>query len=223
MRNLGFLFSILILFSSSLSAQEKKDTSQYSTRNNFIFWNVTTIAGDIIIMNNTWVVFGYERNFTKKLSANISAGYVFHSPEKGSFLSLKCKNSNGYNISGEIKKSVTQHLYLAGQLFFQNTLTIRTQSVADYTTVPHLHNSDYIVNRTATAIHLKFGKKYIFRSGFTIDHSLGLGVRYINSHSLNKQSNNVTDYELPYKKIFDNGSAFFLSFVYHFKLGLSFK
>lgn len=137
MRTVIFLLYFLMFENLFLSASEQIDSTIYSNKDNFIFLNTSSaLVGDIWNMNNKWLVLGYEKDFRLKLSTNISIGYVIHFPEnKNSIISLPfVKNSKGFDLSPEIKKYIKNRMYLGLQLYFQNTMTKRTQSVLDYVT-----------------------------------------------------------------------------------------
>ncbi len=214
-----------------MAFSQEVDSAKFTNRKSSIFLNTSSLViGDIWNVNIKWITMGYERDFAKKLSINFSAGFAFHFPEnKNSMTSIPfVKKSKGFDLSPEIKKYVKNNIYIGAQLYFQHTLTSRTQDVLDYITyIPietyHYKTINYSVNRTAIAVHVKLGKKYTFKNGILIDNSIGLGVRYINSYSTGKKEFQSTSYEIPYNKPFDNGNAFFPSFVYHLKVGYSFK
>ncbi|MBL7891715.1 MAG: hypothetical protein JNL63_03730 [Bacteroidia bacterium] len=183
-------------------------------------------------MDNLWLVLGYEKDFKNKICANLSVGYSFSQPsQKGGLLTVPYTVKNGFNISAEIKKRITDRLYIGGHLFFQNTMATGTETVLDYITetpvlLSHYKDISYSVDRSDMAFHVKFGKRCVFKGGITIDNSIGLGIRYISSQSIGKQSGDINYhsnyFETPYSKQYDDGAAFFPSFVYHLKIGFSF-
>lgn len=116
--------------------------------------------------------------------------------------------------------------YIAFQSKYQFTATEREERVVDYIVEqPYLQTfykqNDYTVSRNVLGGYFKIGYNAIKKSGFTVDHAIGIGAAYISSSSENKKGNN-NDTDFPYDKSFDNGSGLHFDFAYSFKIGWSF-
>lgn len=116
--------------------------------------------------------------------------------------------------------------YFALHAVYQQTNTEREETIfepstgfpyPDYNTI----QNDYVVERSAVGMHLKFGYQSIKSCGLVIDYSVGLGGQYISSSSKDKLGSN-TDKDWPWNKDFDEGSGFYFSPVYQVRIGWGF-
>lgn len=107
--------------------------------------------------------------------------------------------------------------YFALHAAYQQTNTEREENIfgpstgypyPDYNTI----QNDYMVKRSATRMHVKFGYQSIKSYGLVIDYSVGLGGQYISSTAEGKLGSD-TEKDWPWNKIFDKGSGFYPSFV----------
>ncbi len=122
--------------------------------------------------------------------------------------------------------------YVAANVLYQNTITEREETVADYTdnnpfpNTIHYKQNIYSVNRDVYSLSVKFGYQCIKKYGLTVDYAVGLGAQYISSNSKNRIGTD-TDWpgmekDLPWKKRFDNGAGIYPNFIYQLKLGWAF-
>ncbi len=122
-------------------------------------------------------------------------------------------------------KSIEQNntgYYIAFQSKYQFTETNREETVVDYIQEqPYFQTfykqNNYTVSRNLHGGYFKFGYNAIKKSGFTVDHAIGIGVAYVSSSSKNKLGDG-SDFD----KSFDNGSSLNFDWTYSFKIGWSF-
>jgi hypothetical protein len=122
--------------------------------------------------------------------------------------------------------------YVAANVSYQNTQTKRQETIVDYIDdVPYANHTHYKANvykvdRNVYALNIKIGYNCIKKRGFTIDHAVGLGAQYISSSSKNRMGNDTdwpnSERDIYGKKMFDNGSGIYPSFIYQIKLGWAF-
>ncbi|MBW6482006.1 MAG: hypothetical protein K0B10_02990 [Vicingaceae bacterium] len=116
--------------------------------------------------------------------------------------------------------------YIAFQTKYQFTETEREEKVVDYIQEqPYFQTfykqNNYTVDRNVLGSYFKFGYNAIKKSGFTVDHAIGIGVSYVSSSSKNKIGDS-NDSDFPYNKSFDSGSSLNFDIAYTFKIGWSF-
>lgn len=119
--------------------------------------------------------------------------------------------------------------YVAIHSSYQRTRTDRQETVVDYidnTPFPntiHYRQNIYTVDRNVYGLHLKFGYQCIKKYGLTIDYGVGLGVRFISSHSTNRFGNDTdwpnSERDHAGNKLFDKGSAIAPGVIYHVRIG----
>lgn len=119
-------------------------------------------------------------------------------------------------------KQVNTGYYVSFQSTCQFTETERTESIVDYIQEqPYFQTfykqNNYIVDRNVLGGYFKFGYNAIKKSGFTVDHAIGIGAVYISSTSKNKLGVGSE-----FDESFDSGSSTSFDWTYTFKIGWSF-
>lgn len=112
--------------------------------------------------------------------------------------------------------------YIAGNIFFQNTVTKRSEAILN--PVDQFISHIYSVSRNVYSANFKFGYQCIKKYGLIIDYSIGFGAQYISSNSKDKIGDATVnpDRDFPWRKSFDNGSGLYPHFCYQLKVGWMF-
>lgn len=126
-------------------------------------------------------------------------------------------------------KSIVQDntgYYIAFQSKYQFTETIREEKIVDYIVEEpfqqtYYKDNKYTVDRNVLGGYFKFGYNAIKKSGFTVDHAIGIGIANTSSSSKNKLGDS-NDTDFPYDKSFDSGGLLHFDWAYSFKIGWSF-
>ena len=169
------------------------------------------------------------RKKINKNSLGIDLGYIIYygSPAKGD-ISIPVKNVKGFYSNIEYRhyyhQSKRYKFYYGVNFVYQNSKTTREEEILNYTINPPYATvfiNNYIVVRELYAAHIKAGIRMQYHN-FVFDPTIGIGVRYITSTAIDKVGTDNGEYEIPYNKPFDNGSKWFPSINYNFKIGYVF-
>lgn len=196
-------------------------------KKNIVYILPTAIGGDLFWdMDNFWVEMGYCRKLQNKNNYfDIKIGTIFYSkPSYRDLLSdISSKNTKGFNINIEHKIILKKRFYYSSNIFYQLTNTMREKEF-DNNTHKYISDNSYTVIRSVYCVYPKIGFQFINRkNNIYTDIGFGAGIRYVNSHSVNKINTNINSgYETFVNKEFDNGGKIAQKFYLQIKIGYNF-
>lgn len=131
--------------------------------------------------NGSSLRLGFETKLKNNFATHIELGTFFPHSFINSFW---FRNNKGLLFKAELKrylnkKSITSGLYNSIELFYKYQL----YNTSDSINISPNYYKDYTVNKNVYCASLKFGELIVYKSGFVIDISVGLGVRYKHANS----------------------------------------
>ncbi len=198
---------------------------------NIIYIMPTALIGDNMTtdLDIIWLVMGYDHRITKTNFVGVNIGAIISSKDVtannipfpyGSFISSN--KTTGVNMSLEHKIILRKKFYYSTNLFYQHTKTYCPETV--YTSAGFVsYSHQYYVNRDVVALTPKIGFMFINKHHLFTDFSVGVGIRYITSHTFDKVGAlSTTAIESITGKPFEYGSAIKPNYLIQIKIGYNF-
>lgn len=226
--SLAFILIGGLLF--SMDSLVKIKTKPYLTldkiKKNSVYVMPTSIGGDLFWnMTNFWVEVGYCRKLEKiNHFFDIKLGTIIHSlPVEPELLnSINAKSSIGFNVNLEYKIIPKKYFYYSANLFYQLTNTLR-EGEYNSQTFSFVSTNAYQVVRSVYCLYPKIGFQFISNRHLYTDIGLGVGVRYIDSHTIHKINNDINSGRETFAdKEFDKGGKIAQKINFQIKLGYNF-
>lgn len=226
----SFLFIVICIFFCFAKAQNNDSMDlKKSDKRNIIYIMPTSIGGDMYWdLENFWLEFGYARKFIRVRQNYVDLKFgviVYSSPTYagGFFSSINSLKTKGFNLNIEHRIILIKKFYYSTNIFYQNTRTIRN---GEYNRDRYTYVSDnnYTVIRNVYCLQPKIGFQFIKqKNNIYADVGLGIGIRYIQSHTINKINTDINSgYETFANKEFDRGSKFAQRISFQIKVGYNF-
>jgi len=211
--------------------------------------NITTTLTDYLLVSNINIYnINLGTEFYLKNQKSLSANFGLiksYGPSGGSLFSISSLKTQGikFQIEGrhyfkkfklfepaillfwlhifQYKSQMLQNsgYYIAIHSSYQFTMTDREGENYNQINNPE---DIYTVNRYVYSLNAKLGYNCIKKYGLTLDYAIGLGVKYINSSSLNSGTNDSwpnNEKDIPWNILFNNGFGFYPNIIYQFKIG----
>lgn len=188
----------------------------------------SAVGGDLYWdLDNFWIEVGYGRILNRSASQlfDLKVGLIAYSKsvEGGLLSQINAKNTKGFNINIEHRIILINKFYYSTNLFYQNTTTIRDGEI-DYQKSKYLNDNNYKVIRNVYCVQPKIGFQFINKkNNMYTDVGLGIGIRYIQSYSINKINKDIdSGYETFANKEFDRGAKLAQKISLQIKIGYNF-
>ena len=218
---------LLFSFTQHFSKAQNVD-SNLITRKNIIYIMPSAVGGDLYWdLDNFWIEVGYGRILNRSASQlfDLKVGLIAYSKsvEGGLLSQINAKNTKGFNINIEHRIILINKFYYSTNLFYQNTTTIRDGEI-DYQKSKYLNDNNYKVIRNVYCVQPKIGFQFINKkNNMYTDVGLGIGIRYIQSYSINKINKDIdSGYETFANKEFDRGAKLAQKISLQIKIGYNF-
>ena len=209
----------LIISCISVFGQEKSDISDYQTK--VIKYGLAGLAGDWVT-NSMGIQFGFEMELDKNKSFEQDLMYIFGVDDNGSNMYIYVDNIHGFKTNSELRFYLDKDpafplngFYLAPAFVFQYTRGERSQTLDSY------EKNNYDVIRYFTALNMKFGFQTPIWKNFLFDLSVGGGIQYINSRTIDKEPDNITE-KYYFNTEYDSGSGWIMGPALSLNLGYRF-
>ncbi|MCF8229441.1 MAG: hypothetical protein K9G58_09210 [Bacteroidales bacterium] len=226
----GILAIFLILVLSSMpilmKAQEKNEKpDQFDWVVKFNIYG--SIAGDMVT-NSSGMAFGVEKNLNNHLSFQQFFTYIFRNNAlKGEIGVVSVEKINGIRSGSQLRYYIQKDkpdligVYIGPELMYQYTRAKRNQS--HYVNGPngYVISNDYYVNRNQFNLHFVIGYQGRIFKKLLIENSIGLGLRFVTSNSVDKIDSGGSENEFLYSKEYDTGDKIFPSVNFKLCLGWS--
>ena len=219
MRKLVLLFII-----STLDTYSQQDSLLF--KRNFIYTKPIVFSNDVMELNDLWASVGYDRLINQKNSVGICVEKIFNSyPSNAVFYGpgLNAKKTNGMRYNLEWKHYIKKRIYFSSNFLYQTTKTSSEESMIDNTLMfPVITLNEYYVKREAFSIIPKIGVCLKSKNKlFFIDFSVGIGLKYINSNTMNKVGILSLKKESYSGKYFEYGAIWTYHPALHLKFGFN--
>jgi hypothetical protein len=209
----------LIISCISVFGQEKSDISDYQTK--VIKYGLAGLAGDWIT-NSMGIQFGFEMELDKNKSFEQDLMYIFGVDDNGSNMYIYVDNIYGFKTNSELRFYLDKEpafplngFYLAPAFVFQYTRAKRSQTLDSY------QKNNYDVIRYFTALNMKFGFQTPIWKNFLFDLSVGGGIQYIHSRTINKEPDSVSE-KFYFNTEYDSGNGWIIGPALSINLGYRF-
>lgn len=195
-----------------------QDSLKIKQRNFLIKIPPFLLIGDFIT-NSMGIPINIEIKLKRNLSFSQTFSYIIPNRYNGDFLTVDVDNIRGIRTDSEIKRFLNNRNNLTG--FYLGT-HILYQYTDAFTTLNNIR-----VFRNLFALHEKIGWQYIGKKGFIFDSAIGIGARYISSHTNCNCNIYGIEYESglifsPYNKPYAYGSKWFFSLNTTLAIGYGF-
>jgi hypothetical protein len=209
----------LIISCLSVSGQENSDVLNHKTK--VIKYGLASLAGDWVT-NSMGIQFGFEMELDKNKSFEQDLVYIFGVDDNGSNLYVYVDNIYGFKSNSELRFYLDKDpalplngFYLAPAFVFQYTRAERSQTLDSY------EKNNYDVIRYFTALNMKFGFQTPIWKNFLFDLSVGGGIQYIHSRTIDKEPDNITE-KYYFNTEYDSGSGWIMGPALSLNLGYRF-
>ncbi len=183
-------------------------------------YDVISLLGDQVT-NSMGVKLGAEYFVTPRHAAGADLMYIFPCSNCSKpYTSIKTESTRGYSVSLFYRYYIhdgierPEGFYLGPHASYQRTQSEMWEGSDEF------GENLYQVYRDLLSFHLMAGYQLNIAGPVYFDPSLGLGVRYISSRSLNKLGTGGGVHEFPYDKDFESGSKWFPSLCFSIKIGI---
>lgn len=228
-KKIYLILSIFLLFKLSIIANLKNNyflnDSIFTKKSNYIYLMPTSSFGDLYWdLENYWLDIGYEKNVKNKFLLSLKFSSIIKSNRTtiGLLSNINSIKTTGYNFNIEFKKIFYKKMYWSLNFSYQYTNTLR-DGIYDTNTFSFVSQENYNVIRNVYCFYPKYGFHFVNKYLIYSDIGIGIGLRYINSCSQNKDIVNVNSgYETITNKEFDNGSTYAPKINFQIKIGYNF-
>lgn len=246
-RNNSFLivFSLMILLYEQIPAQQD---SLPAKKINFHTLASEYLPMPLLQVVNFNI--GTEIVLNKQTSISVNLGYLNKSKPIDGLFQVDIESSEGIRGQLELRRYFHRHnlieplilfswlhifqfesqvlqnsgYYYSGQIGYQHTISERIESFRTYDNSNQQYNftySNYSVERNSLYLIGKVGYQCIKSYGLLIDMSYGFGAKWLDTRSINKQSQQITSF-WGWDQEFDYRQGILPHFTYQIKLGWAF-
>ena len=206
---------LLISLLNLMNLSEQDNKMDFIIKYEFI-----SLLGDQVT-NSMGFQLGAELQLKEKQSLTFDAMYIFSCQScQGAFTRIYTESTHGYMLGSEYRFYLVSEdqkisgFYLGPQILFQHTKSVLRE------TYDGGIDNQYQVYRDLMAAHVMTGYQLRITGPLYFNPAVGVGIRFVNSRTLNKKGTDSGQHEFPYDKDFESGSKWFPGINACIKLGI---